>query len=242
MLKKIFAALPHITACLTLVAVALLSVANPAGGVSPVGGVPLGDGSAGMLSGFVICVDPGHGGFDGGAVGKYKKANEAAINLSVSLKLKSKLEAAGATVILTREDNEALGENKKSDLNTRRELVKESGADILISVHQNSHPVSSNYGPGAFYLTDDELSRPFARAMQEALNEKLNTKKPRFAQHGNFFMMKTGIPSIIVECGFISNLDEEAKLLDEEYQDKVADAIVIGIYSYLGGKYNLITE
>lgn len=237
-MAKVFKNLPYFIACIVLALIIVLSSANPAEDSRLV----MLSKSPGSMDRVLICIDPGHGGFDGGAVGRVKRTKEAEINLSISFMLKEKLEAVGASVILTREQDEALGDDKKTDLLNRRNFVRDSGADIMISIHQNSHPVSKNFGPGVFYLTDDEDSKPLAEALQKSLNQALNTVKPRFIHAGNFYMMKTDIPSVIVEGGFLSNAEEERKLIDTEYQLKIADAVLAGIIDYFGSKYSLIID
>ncbi len=189
------------------------------------------------LNGFVILVDAGHGGMDGGAVGYQTKVCEAELNLSIALKLKEILESCGAKVVLTRSDGEALGNSKDADMQKRREIIETSGQDITVSIHQNSFPDHSANGPQTICAHDSEEGAKLATVIQEELVAALKPKRPREIMPGNYFIVNSGeAPAVIVECGFISNEQEELLLQDEAYQQKIAEAIVLGIDRYLGGK------
>ena len=185
------------------------------------------------LSGKIIVLDPGHGGFDGGTIGRFQQTKEAEINLAISLCLRTRLEYLGASVVMTRSDDNGLADSKKPDMAKRRELIETSGADIVLSIHQNSHPDSVNFGPAVFYLAGSEEGQRLAETMQATLNAALNTEKPRKALVGDYYILKSGeMPCIIVETGFLSNAEEEAKLRDADYQQKVADTIADGVLNY----------
>lgn len=189
----------------------------------------------------VIMIDPGHGGIDGGAVGS-NGTIEKNINLSISKKLKGYLEEQGYTCIMVRETDEGLYgpygtiRNKKNeDLRRRKELIKEYGCDIFISIHLNKFTEAQYSGAQVFYLKGDEASHKLARSLQNELKTEINKANNRVEKASNEYYLFRGntIPSVIVECGFLSNLDEERLLQNETYQNKLAFAIYIGLVKYL---------
>jgi N-acetylmuramoyl-L-alanine amidase len=188
----------------------------------------------------LILIDPGHGGIDGGAVSKIGTI-EKYLNLSISLKVRDKLKALGYQVIMTREEDNGLyteGRNiykmKKDDLNNRCEMKKNSNCDLFVSIHQNFFRDSSCYGPQVWYSSNNE-SCTFAHIVQENLNYDLGYNKRLEKLAVNDYKVLrcyTNIPSLIVECGFITNPIEEAMLKTEIYQDKIANSIVKSINEY----------
>jgi N-acetylmuramoyl-L-alanine amidase len=188
----------------------------------------------------VIIIDPGHGGIDGGAVGK-SGTIEKNINLDISKKLKAYIESGGDTCIMIREVDEGLyGEygsirNKKNeDLKNRKDIIKQFKADIFISVHLNSFPQSQYYGAQVFYPENNEESKLLARKVQEELISILNRGNKRVEKESNsYYLLKDNpVPSILIECGFLSNPEEERLLNDSEYQNKIAWAAYKGIIRY----------
>lgn len=188
----------------------------------------------------LILIDPGHGGIDGGAVSKIGTV-EKHLNLSISLKVRDKLKDLGYQVIMTREEDNGLyteGRNiykmKKDDLNNRCEMKKTSNCDLFVSIHQNSFVDSSCNGPQVWYSSNNE-SCIFAHIVQENLNYDLGYNKRLEKGAGNDYKILrcyTNIPSLIVECGFITNPIEEGTLKTEVYQDKIASSIVKSINEY----------
>lgn len=189
----------------------------------------------------VILIDPGHGGYDGGAVSKNGTV-EKDLNLSIALKLKKQLESEGYTVYMTREGDESLngsgksgGSKKVEDLNNRCNLKKETRCQMFISIHQNTFPQSKIKGAQVWY-SDFESSKILANKVQLALRDTLDPQNHRVEKPAGkqYRILRDGYeaPSIIVECGFITNPEEEAKLKDEVYQDKIATAIVAGVKVY----------
>ncbi len=189
----------------------------------------------------VILIDPGHGGYDGGAVSKNGTV-EKDLNLSIALKLKKQLESEGYIVYMTREVDESLngtgssGRSKKvEDLNNRCNLKKETRCQMFISIHQNTFPQSKIKGAQVWY-SDFESSKLLANKVQLALRDNLDPQNHRVEKPaGNDYkILRDGYeaPSIIVECGFITNPEEEAKLKDEAYQEKLAAAILAGVKAY----------
>lgn len=199
---------------------------------------PAQNAETGPLAGRVILVDAGHGGTDGGARAKDSGIWEKELNLQTALALKSLLEADGAVVIMTRETDMQYSENKRADLTARLNLAREGGADMVISIHMNEYRTRRESGPQVFYRAGQEDSRLLAGCIQAALIEILKPAKERTALAGDYFILSLNIPSVLVECGFISNSAEEALLLTPEYREKVALAIRDGIIEY----YALATD
>lgn len=187
---------------------------------------------------YTVVIDPGHGGIDPGSIGYKTKVHEADLNLKMSLKLKKKLEDACIKVVLTRETEEGLAKDiikgfKKKDMALRKELIKKVRPNMVISLHQNSFTNHSLRGAQVFYDKTSEISKQIASYIQEEFISGLEHSN-KTTSPGDYFMLKcTSAPSVIVECGFISNAEEEQLLLTDEYQDKVLDCIFKGIVKFL---------
>jgi N-acetylmuramoyl-L-alanine amidase len=188
-----------------------------------------------------ILIDPGHGGMDGGAVSK-RGALEKHINLSISLKLRDKLEEYGYKVIMTREEDTGLYSTRSSlrlmkleDLNKRCHMKKESNCDIFISIHQNFFPENKYHGAQVWYAKS-ESSKLLAQLIQRNLIETLNKDNKREEKlAGNDYRILRcylDIPSVIVECGFLTNPREEMQLRDEAYQQLIADSIAESVNAF----------
>lgn len=182
-----------------------------------------------------------HGGFDPGKVG-LNDILEKDINLAIALKLKELLEQNDVTVIMTREADQALCQegdsNKKaSDMRSRVEMVNAAGADMAVSIHQNSFTESSSRGAQVFYHTGSEEGKRLAEILQDQLKATLKDGNHRMAKSNDSYYMlkKTECAICICECGFLSNPEEAELLPDESYQEKVAWAIHLGILQYLNG-------
>ncbi len=188
--------------------------------------------SEGPLAGRVILVDAGHGGTDGGAVAKDSGVSEKGLNLKTAKALQSVLEAEGAKVIMTRETDAQYSENKRADLTARLRLALENSADLVVSVHMNEYRSRRESGPQVFYRAGQEKSRLLAGCIQEALINELKPARERAAMAGDYFILSLDVPSVLVECGFLSNAAEEALLLTPEYRQKIARAIGDGILEY----------
>ncbi len=188
----------------------------------------------------VIIIDPGHGGIDGGAIGK-SGTIEKNINLEIAKKLKGYIESGGDTCIMIREVDEGLYSeygtirNKKNeDLKNRKDIIKQYNADMFISVHLNSFPQSQYYGAQVFYPKNSDDSKLLAKKVQEELIGILNRGNKRVEKESNsyYLLRDNPIPSILIECGFLSNPEEERLLNDSEYQNKIAWAAYKGIIRY----------
>ena len=171
---------------------------------------------------------------------------EAEINLKIVLKIQQLLEQSGCTVILTRSDENAiydldsktLKQKKISDIHNRVKIGNESSADIFVSIHLNKIAQQQYYGWQTFYNTKTEQSKKLAEQIQTNLNETIQKENNRIAMKLDtvYIMKHVEIPISIVECGFLSNPQEEQELLQDNYQDKLAWGIYNGIISYFEEK------
>lgn len=218
--------------CLSLTAVSLKSTFTKQNAVATMS-LP--------VSNKVIIVDAGHGVPDEGAESS-NGISEAKINLNIALKLQSLLEQSGAKVILTRSDENAiydidsktLKQKKISDLKNRVKIGNETSADIFVSIHLNKIPQQQYSGWQTFFKSSDEKSIKLAKSIQNNLNEAIQKENDRVALKLDsvYIIKKVEIPISIVECGFLSNPEEEKRLLDDNYQDRLAWGIYSGIMDY----------
>ncbi len=193
------------------------------------------------VSSKTIIVDAGHGGEDGGAVSN-NGVSEAEINLKIALKLQQLLEQSGSNVVLTRSDNNAiydvdkktLRDKKNSDIRNRVKIGNGSSADIFVSIHLNKIPENQYYGWQTFFKDGNEDGKRLATCIQNNLNETMQKENKRTPlKINNVYIIKhVEIPTVIVECGFLSNSEEEKQLQQEEYQTKLAWGIYNGIMEY----------
>ncbi len=191
-----------------------------------------------------IVLDVGHGGFDSGKIGVNGEL-EKDINLQIALKLKKVLEDNGISVVMTREDDQGLydenASNKKAqDLQRRCDMINDEKPLMTISIHQNSYTSPEIRGAQVFYYTTSSESQKLAETIQKTLIEQVDPENHREAKANDsyYLLKKTDSVIVIVECGFLSNPQEAEKLADEEYQQKMADAICKGVSQYLGSEGN----
>lgn len=183
----------------------------------------------------------GHGVPDEGAQSS-NGTTEAETNLKIALKVQNLLEQSGCTVILTRSDENAiydvdattLKQKKISDIHNRVKIGNESSADIFVSIHLNKIPEQQYWGWQCFYKSGSEESTKLAKKLQENLNESMQKENKRVAMKLDtvYIMKHVEIPISIVECGFLSNPEEEKQLLEDGYQDRLAWGIYNGIIDY----------
>lgn len=187
---------------------------------------------------YTIVIDPGHGGTDPGSIGYKTKVHESDLNLKLSLMLKEKLESAGINVVMTRSTEAGMLEGagrawKKKDMELRKELIKNTRPNMVISLHQNSYTNHSYRGAQVFYDKTSDISKQIADYIQEQFKSDLD-KSIKATSPGDYFILKcSSAPSVIVECGFLSNAEDEKLLLDETYQSKIVDCIHKGIIKFL---------
>ncbi|MFL0247579.1 N-acetylmuramoyl-L-alanine amidase CwlD [Candidatus Clostridium stratigraminis] len=191
----------------------------------------------------IILIDPGHGGYDGGAEGK-TGIKEKNINLSISMKLKEMLKAEGFQVFMTREKDEALIDQRSSNYSTKKsqdlanrcKIKKEVNPDLFISIHQNHFPEGQYYGSQVWY-SDFKESSVLAHLIQGNLIIDLdkNNKRVEKPARDNYKILRNNdtMPSVLVECGFLSNYNEELKLKSEDYQALIAKSLTRSIKTYL---------
>ena len=183
---------------------------------------------------IAFIIDPGHGIPDGGAVG-VDGTTEQELNLAISLKLSKMLAQNGCPNVLTREDEnsiytegESIHEKKVSDIKRRIEIANHYDKIPLISIHMNTYPSKNVSGIQVFYSSKNVSSTDLAQMMQNALNEAFQPDNPRVIKpipNNIYLFSHIENPSIIIECGFISNKDELELLKDEIYQKNLAKVI-----------------
>lgn len=191
-----------------------------------------------ILYNHCVVIDAGHGGIDGGSVG-YAGTIEKEINLQYANALKQYLESANIKTVMTRENDDGLYDNsgkskKLSDMLNREKIINECKPDLVVSIHMNSFSQKSVWGANTFYSKNSEQSKILATYIQTALSKYVTTyvNTPKV---GDYFMLNcTEYTSVLVECGFISNPDEEYRLNTAEHRNLVAYSIYCGILLYLG--------
>ncbi|ADL41718.1 cell wall hydrolase/autolysin [Caldicellulosiruptor obsidiansis OB47] len=183
----------------------------------------------------LVVIDPGHGGFDPGAViGDIK---ESVINLQIAKKLKEYFEMFGFRVVLTRSTEDDLSEHDKKshDLKKRKEIVLANNPQVFISIHLNSFPVSKYFGAQVFYDKSNEEAKKVALFVQNELrympNGLVNRRQPKPIDV--YILKNLKIPAILVECGFMSNKMELSLLQSQQYQDWLSYSILKGVLNYL---------
>ena len=189
-----------------------------------------------------IIVDAGHGGFDGGAVAD-DGTPEKDINLNIALKLASMLRFHGYNVIMTRtadtgtelDSSETIANRKKSDMGERLRIINENPDAVFVSVHLNKFTSSSAKGAQVFYSPNNMSSMELGQSLQKTIKELIQPENERTikkATKSTYLLYKAEIPAVIVECGFLSNKGELALLKSDEYQSKMAFAVLCGILNY----------
>lgn len=187
---------------------------------------------------YTVVIDPGHGGTDPGSIGYKTKVHEDELNLKMSKLLKSKLEDAGINVVMTRETDASLADGagkafKKRDMELRKELIKKVRPNMVISLHQNSYTNHKLRGAQVFYDKTSDTSKQIAEYIQKQFLKNLEHSN-KTTSPGDYFMLKcTTAPSVIVECGFLSNEEDEKLLLTDAYQEKIINCIYLGIVEFL---------
>lgn len=186
----------------------------------------------------VIVIDAGHGGIDAGVRGKKSGVKESDINLSISRELAGFFSKAGFNTVLTRKSQAGLyglptKGFKLRDMQKRRQIIQECGADMVISVHQNFYSDTSRRGAQVFFNKESQSGKQLAVCIQQSLNSIEGAAEKNSPLIGDYYMLEcTDSPSVIVECGFLSNESDEALLSDEEYRTQIAYAIFSGAITY----------
>ena len=196
----------------------------------------------------VILIDPGHGGVDGGAVSP-SNTLEKDLNLQISLILRDKLIDKGYKVFMTRDEDICLSDisnlkqKKREDLNKRCKMKREVSCDIFLSIHMNKFSDTSVKGSQVWYPLYSDKSKYLALLMHEKFRNTLMqdvNRQPKGVKN-DYLILRDGYEgvSVIVECGFLSNKEEEEKLKNSLYQNQICNAMVLAIDEYFkGGNIN----
>ncbi len=190
----------------------------------------------------VVVLDSGHGGFDPGKIAA-DGTLEKDINLQIAQRVKQYLEASDVEVVMTRDSDTALSNesdsNKKTaDMRNRCQLINDASPDLVVSIHQNSYHEEYVKGAQVFYYKSSENGKRLAEILQKRFDYVLGDENTRAAKANDsyYLLLHVKSPIVIVECGFLSNWSEAALLNTEEYQDRVAWTIHMGIMEYLNSR------
>ena len=182
-----------------------------------------------------VIIDPGHGGIDVGTVG-IDGSLEKNINLSISLDLYDYLMVSGINTVLTRDGDYEVyraGEKRtKSDLYNRMDFINSVPNSILISIHQNHFENEAEWGTQVWFSPNDEISPTLADKILLSVKKNIqpeNKRENKVSDNSYYILYKAQKPSVMVECGFVSNKNENNKLQDKEYQKDMAYSILAGI-------------
>lgn len=186
-----------------------------------------------------LVIDAGHGGIDVGTIG-VDNANEKDINLSIALMLYDFAMVSGISSFLVRDgdylvysDND---DKSRSDLYNRMDYINSIENSSLISIHQNHFQDNSEWGMQIWYSPNDDKSKIMADNILEITKSNLqsdNTRLNKKSDSSYYLLYKAQVPSIMVECGFMSNSDENKKLQDNKYQKQLAYSIMLGFSEYI---------
>lgn len=184
---------------------------------------------------YIIYIDPGHGGVDGGAF--VNNVKESELTLEISKKLKEIFEENGLTVFLTREVDEDLCEGefiKREDMLNRVNMINRSNATLAISIHLNRFSIAKYRGAQVFYNDINPQNSILADMIQKSLGFYLGNTNRKIVKRENIFLLnKVSVPCCIIECGFMSNPEEFELLQSENYQYKIANALLYAVQDYL---------
>lgn len=197
--------------------------------------------------GLRVVIDAGHGGIDGGVVGKTTGVKESDLNLDVAFELQYALEDMGFEVTMTRKTQAGLYGTtakgfKRRDMEKRREIIQRAKPDFVLSVHQNYYPSSAYRGGQAFYAFEgtEKGENSESKRLAELLQEKMNAlyaqdgARGRKTMQGDFFMLRCyDCPSVLLECGFLSNAADEELLCSGVWRKKFAQSIAAGLVEFL---------
>lgn len=191
------------------------------------------------LLGKVIYLDPGHGGFDPGAM--YMDIHEADLNLAISQKLEKKLLSLGAIVYMTRYGDYDLSvtntiNRKRSDLSRRGNIINRSECDLFLSIHLNAEETGMWRGAEVYYDDINPENKQIAEIMQEQLKKHLSSKRSLKKTDDLYLQKRIERPGVLIEAGFLSNSSDRYLLKQETYQEKIATALTEGVLEYMRQK------
>ncbi len=207
--------------------------------------IPIGEASA---SNIKVVIDAGHGGVDNGVRGVNTKVKESEINLKVAKKVEKYLLSAGMSVVLTRSSSAGLygvatKNLKRRDMEKRKQIIEKAEPHLVVSIHMNKYSTSSRRGAQVFYKNGDESAKLLASCIQDSFNKMEEASRECSILTGDYYILNcTNYPSVITECGFLSNPEDEALLITDEYQDSIAYAIFKGIAEYLSQSSLVYTD
>ena len=186
---------------------------------------------------YTIVIDAGHGGRDGGAIGGESGVTESELNLAYALELKEICEQYGMGVVLTRKDMNGLYDEdapnkKKSEMQKRIEIINNSNADLMISLHMNSFPLPSSEGAHVFYAKGSDEGFELAKSIQLSVCKSFENARD-YVTVGDYFVLNySNVPAVLIECGFLSNPEEEKNLQSAEYRKNFCYSMLAGVLSY----------
>lgn len=186
-----------------------------------------------------IVLDAGHGGIDGGVTGVNTGVKESDLNLALTKKVEKYLVSAGFVVVLTRSSEAGLygvatKNLKRKDMEKRRDIINKIKPNLVISIHMNKFSVSTRRGAQVFYKPQDENSKLLAQSLQSCFNSMPQAPRTCSALTGDYYILNcSNYPSVIAECGFLSNPEDEQLLINSTYQDELAYTIFKGVITYL---------
>jgi N-acetylmuramoyl-L-alanine amidase len=182
---------------------------------------------------FFVILDYGHGGFDCGATGTDTGVLESDLNLLIGERVARALEDRGCFVLRTRTDTDALAATKRDDMARRGAILCTEGADCTVSIHMNKYENRRIKGPMCYYQAGAEEGKALAGCVIDAITGGLGLD-PRLANPGDNYVTRIpDVPSVLIECGFLSNPEDERNLMDPEYQQRLAEAIADGVLDFL---------
>jgi len=193
----------------------------------------------GLESKIKVVIDAGHGGIDNGVTGKYTGVKESQLNLIISKKIGALFEDAGIEVVYTRNTESGLygvatASLKRKDMQKREEIIKKTNPNLVLSIHMNYYSMPSRRGAQVFYKADDDKGKNLARFIQNELNEMPDASRECSILSGDYYILNcTNFPSALVECGFLSNMEDEKLLTNSTYQDNISYTIFKGAMGFL---------
>lgn len=186
-----------------------------------------------------VVLDAGHGGIDSGVSGVSTGVKESELNLSYVKNIEKYLHNAGMSVVLTRTSNAGLygvatKNRKRKDMEKRKQIINEAQPNLVLSIHMNKYSMSTRRGAQVFYKKGDEYAKLLAQSIQNELNGMEESSRECSVLTGDYYILNCSeFPSVIIECGFLSNIEDERLLIDKNYQDKLSYTIFRGIVSFL---------
>lgn len=186
---------------------------------------------------YTVVIDAGHGGIDGGVIGSVTGKHEASLNLGVAKKLETYFKEFGIKTVMTRKNADGLyglthKNFKKKDMQERAKIIKEANPDAVISIHMNFFSQAKQRGAQVFYKENNLEGEELARCIQQMLGNNIEYCNRLYLKGDYYIVNCNDFPSVIVECGFLSNAEDEALLLTDEYQQKLAYNIMLGCLKF----------